>query len=260
MNTNTSIPATAGNDSNSLITVSEVAEQVGREILESQFEPGAWATALYQCEGKRQDAIALYTQLRVRRLTKQRRVRLAKVRSFESRRIVHCMGDQSTRDSIARTIQAMLGNPHRDKSVNYVKPRLSIVWLAILFFGIAGTVSSLGRLFATLLPDFMANQVTMFALLAGAGAVCCAAIIRQILPKRWIMLGWNTGLVLTCNVVCLMSLFLGTKLIKRAIATDTVAFSAQQVSSPVKTTIVKPTRTAEPYLVSATTTQETGKN
>jgi len=260
MNTITSIPASAGNDPNSLVTVSEVAEQVGREILGSQFEPGAWATALYKCEGKRQDAIALYTQLRVRRLTKQRRVRLAKVRSFESRRIVHCMGDQSTRDSIARTIQAMLGNPRRDKSVNYVKPKLSIVWLAILFFGIAGTVSSLGRLFTTLLPDFLAHQVTLIALLAGAGTVCGAMIIRHFLPKRWIMLGWNTGLVLTCNVVCLMSLFLGTKLIKRAIATDTVAFPSQQVSIPVKTTIVKSARTAEPYLVSATTAKKTGGN
>lgn len=260
MNTSTSSPATAGIDSNSLITVSEVAEQVGREILESQLEPGAWATALYQCEGKRQDALALYTQLRVRRLTKQRRVRLAKIRSFESRRIVHCMGDQTTRDSIAETIQAMLGNPCRDKSMNYLKPRLSIMWLAILFFGIAGTVSSLGRLLATLLPEFLENQVTLVALLAGAGAVCCAVIIRQLLPKRWLMLGWNTGLVLTCNVVCLMSLFLGTKLIKQAIATDTVAFSAQPVSSPVKTTIVKPTRTAEPYLVSATTTAEKAGN
>lgn len=260
MNTHTTNPAAAGIDSNSLVTVSEVAEQVGREILESQFEPGAWATALYECEGKRQDALALYTQLRIRRLTKQRRIRLAKVRSFESRRIVHCMGDQSTRDSISRTIQAMLGNPRRDKSMNYVKPQLSITWLAILFFGMAGTVASLGRLLSALLPDFLANQVTLIALLAGAGAVCGAMIIRQFLPKRWIMLGWNTGLVLTCNVVCLMSLFLGTKLIKRAIATNTVAFPAQQVSTPVKTAIVKPARTAEPYLVSATTTKGTAEN
>ncbi len=63
MKSRNSSPATAGRDSNTLVTVSEVAEQVGREILESRLEPGAWATALYECDGKRQDALALKPSL-----------------------------------------------------------------------------------------------------------------------------------------------------------------------------------------------------
>ena len=64
MKTEKTTPAQVAKESNTLVTVTEVAEQVGREILESRLEPGAWATALYECGGKRQDALALYARLR----------------------------------------------------------------------------------------------------------------------------------------------------------------------------------------------------
>lgn len=274
MKSRNSSPATAGRDSNTLVTVSEVAEQVGREILESRLEPGAWATALYECDGKRQDALAVYTRLRVRQLTKQRRVRLAKVSRFESRKLAICMGDQATRDSIARTVQEMLGNTTRGTSMNFAKPKLSIIWLAILFFGTAGTVSSFGRLFAHLLPESIAHPLTLVALLAGVGAVWSAMVLRYYLPKRWIMLGWNSGLVLTCNVLCLSSVFLGTKVIKNAVATGAAPLAVeQQAAAPVRTTLNPatsqnaPVRISirksgdpkEPYLVSATPEKSSGK-
>lgn len=274
MKASNSTSAPAGKDSNTLITVSEVAEQVGREILEARLEPGAWATALYESDGKRQDALAVYTRLRVRQLTKQRRVRLAKVSMFESRRLAICMGDQATRDSISRTIQEMLGSPARGKSINFVKPRLSLVWLTILFFGTAGTVSSFGRLFSHLLPDSLAHPLTLIALLAGVGAVWSAMVLRYYLPKRWIMLGWNTGLVLTCNVLCLSSVFLGTKVIKRAVSTGASPISIQQAAAPVRTKLSPatsqngPVRTTirktggpkDTYLVSAAPVKSPGKN
>jgi hypothetical protein len=276
MKSRNSSPATAGRDSNTLVTVSEVAEQVGREILESRLEPGAWATALYECDGKRQDALAVYTRLRVRQLTKQRRVRLAKVSNFEARRLAICMGDQATRDSIARTVQEMLGNsPTRGKAKNFAKPRMSLIWMSILFFGTAGTVSSFGRLFSHLLPESVSHPLTLVALLAGVGAVWSAMVLRYYLPKRWIMLGWNSGLVLTCNLLCLCSVFLGTKLIKRAVATgaNPLAAEQQQASAPVRTTLNPatsqnaPVRTSirksghpkEPYLVSAAPAKTSGK-
>jgi hypothetical protein len=275
MKTRNSTTATAGRESNTLVTVSEVAEQVGREILESRLEPGAWATALYQCDGRRQDALAVYTRLRVRQLTKQRRVRLAKVSSFESRRLAICMGDQATRDSIARTIQEMLGNPTRGKSINFVKPRISLIWLSILFFGTAGTVSSFGRLFSHLLPQSLAQPLTLIALLAGVGAVWSAMVLRYYLPKRWIMLGWNTGLVLICNVLCISSVLLGTKVIKRAVATGTNPLASEQQAVPtvrpthlpatsqnlpVRTTIRKTAISKEPYLVSASPEKSSAKH
>lgn len=275
MKSRNSSPATAGRDSNTLVTVSEVAEQVGREILESRLEPGAWATALYECDGKRQDALAVYTRLRVRQLTKQRRVRLAKVSNFEARRLAICMGDQATRDSIARTVQEMLGHGGTRKAKNFAKPRMSLIWMSILFFGTAGTVASFGRLFSHLLPESITSPLTMVALLAGVGVVWSAMVLRYYLPKRWIMLGWNSGLVVTCNLLCLSSVLLGTKLIKKAVASgdSPLAAEQQQAASPVRTTLNPatsqntPVRTSirksadpkEPYLVSATPAKTTGK-
>lgn len=254
MNSATSKPAPAGNDSNTLITVTEVAEQVGREILESQLEPGAWATALYESGGKRQEALALYARLRVRALTKHRRVRLEKVKSFESRRLVHCMGDKATRELLAKTIQDMLQSSRRGRSLNFMKPKLSFLWLFILFVGSAGTVASFGRLFSVHLPELLIHSLTPVALFAGVGSVSAALLLRYCLPKRWIMLGWNTGLIAVCNLVCLSSLFLGTKVIKHAVAAGNADFPMQQVSaSPAKATPAKPTGMANPYMVSTRT-------
>lgn len=260
MNTPNSKPANAGKESNALVTVTEVAEQVGREILESKLEPGAWATALYESGGKRQEALALYARLRVRKLTKQRRIRLAKVRSFESRRLSKCMGDNETREMIAKTIQDMLLNNRSGQSKNFMKPRLSIIWLFVLFIGTAGTVASLGRLFLKDIPESLGNPVTLVSLLAGVGAVWGALVLRVFLPKRWVMLGWNTGLVVTCNVVCLSSLFLGTKVIRRAIAIGADPAAVQQSPLPIKTTQNTNEPKREPYLVSTRSGNEPVKN
>ncbi|MCU0749370.1 MAG: hypothetical protein MUF13_07480 [Akkermansiaceae bacterium] len=260
MNTPNSKPANAGKESNALVTVTEVAEQVGREILESKLEPGAWATALYESGGKRQEALALYARLRVRKLTKQRRIRLAKVRSFESRRLSKCMGDNETREMIAKTIQDMLINNRSGQSKNFMKPRLSIIWLFVLFIGTAGTVASLGRLFLKDIPESLGNPVTLVSLLAGVGAVWGALVLRVFLPKRWIMLGWNTGLVVTCNVVCLSSLFLGTKVIKRAIAIGADPAAVQQSPMPLKTAQNNNEPKRNTYLVSTRSDEGPAKN
>jgi len=262
MNPSSSTPAPAGKDSNTLITVSEVAEQVGREILESRLEPGAWATALYECKGRKQDALALYTRLRIRQLSKQRRVRLAKVRSFESRRLLICMGSQTTRDSLAKTIQEMLGHTKsRGSSANFMRPRLSIVWLSVLFFGTAGTVATLGRLVANRFPEFALEPIMLVALLTGVASVWCAMVVRRFLPKRWIMLGWNRGLVVTCNILCLSSLLLGTKVINQTMAADTPGLVPQKVASaPVRVRPMKHPDIKETYLVSAPAAKRSGKN
>ena len=100
----------------------------------------------------------------------------------------------------------------------------------------------------------------LIALLAGVGTVWSALVLRYFLPKRWIMLGWNSGLVVACNVVCLTSLFLGTKVIKHAIATDTVVLPIrQQTAAPMKPTAAKPVRKVDSYLVSAGAAQPDSK-
>lgn len=252
------LAARDGSESSTLITVTEVAEQVGREILESRLEPGAWATALYECGGKRQDALAMYARLRVRKLTKQRRIRLAKVRSFESRRLNKCMGDQATRELLAKTIQEMLDSPKRGSALNFMKPKLSVLWLMVLFIGAAGTTASLARLHDEKLAGLIPQPMSLVALLAGVAAVAGAVVLRYFLPKRWVMLGWNSGLVVACNVVCLSSLFFGTKVIRRAIAADTVVFPTHQTApAPVKVVVTKP---SPAYLVSAPIRKDAAEN
>jgi hypothetical protein len=251
MNSQQSDSKGAGTNPQVQNNVAEVAEQVGREILESRLEPGAWATALYECGGRREDALAMYARLRIRALTSQRRVRLVKVHRLESRRLTKCMGDQGTRESIARSIQEMIYNTRQGDSLNFVKPKLSAIWLTLLFIGSAGTVASMGRLVAAHLPGSFAHSVMLIALLAGVGTVWSALILRYFLPKRWIMLGWNSGLVVACNIVCLTSLFLGTKVIKHAIATDSVVLPIrQQAAAPMKPTAAQPVRKVDSYLVS----------
>lgn len=218
-----------------LNAVAEVAEQVGREILESRLDPAVWATALAECNGRRQEAIAVYTRLRTRQLNKLHRLQQSKNRSFETRRIAKCMGDNATRESLAKTIQEMLYQTRGSKGGNYVKPRLSLLWLLLLFVGTTGSVASLGRLFAPKLPEFLVDPLVFVSVLCGIAAVWGALVLRFFLPKRWIMLGWNSGLVVACNVACLSSLFLGTKVIKRAIATDLAVLPFhQQAAAPVK--------------------------
>jgi hypothetical protein len=223
-------PKDAGMSSASL----EVTEQVGREILESRLDPAVWALALAECNGRKQEAIAAYTRLRTRQLSKVHRLQHVKNRSFETRRIAKCMGDNATRESLAKTIQDMLYNTRSTKGGNFAKPRLSLIWLALLFVGTAGSVASLGRLFAPQLPEFIVDPLVFVAILAGIGAVWAALVLRFFLPKRWIMLGWNSGLIIACNVACLSSLFLGTKVIRRAVATDSVAVPGLNQSAPGK--------------------------
>lgn len=237
MKTSQSTAAKAGGDSNVLVTVTEVTEQVGREILESQMEPGAWATALYECGGRRQDAFARYAQIRVRQLTEQRRIRLAKVRSLESRRLTHCMGEAAASKSIAKTIQEMLLQNRRGRSINFVKPKFPLIWLFLLFVGTAGTVASLGRLWRHEIPDSLTHPLALTAILSGVGAVWAAVILRYCLPKRWVMLGWNTGLVVICNLVCLSSLFAGTKVIKNTVVSGHTPLSTPHSET---TTILGP--------------------
>jgi hypothetical protein len=201
----------------------EVTRQVGREILESRLDPAVWALALAECNGRKQEAVAVYTRLRTRQLSKVHRLQRVKNRSFETRRIAKCMGDNATRESLAKTIQEMLHATRVTNTGNFAKPRLSLVWLLLLFVGTAGSVASLGRLFSPHLPEFVVNPLFLVSVLFGVAVVWAALVLRYLLPKRWIMLGWNSGLIIACNVVCLGSLFLGTKVIRRAIATDSVA-------------------------------------
>lgn len=262
MNKDNATPANPGKDPRVLAAAREVAEQVGREILESRLEPGAWATALAESKGRKQEALAAYTRIRVRQLTKIHRMQKVKNRSFESRRIAKCMGDNETREAIARTIQDMLHNSRSDGSTkNYFKPKVSFLWLMLLFIGTAGSVASLCRMLVPRFPEHFNHPPVLIAALAGVATVWGALVLRYFLPKRWVALGWNTGIVVACNLVCLCSLFLGTKLIKQAVARGTSVVPAQEAARPVKapSTAKKETK-RDTYLVSSKQRPDTDKN
>lgn len=184
----------------------EVAEMVGKEILETRLEPGAWATALAECEGRKQEAIGMYAKLRMERLKPTRRLQSAKGESFEARRLAKCIGVIPCRPSMARSVQDMLQSPERGKEMNFLKPKLSVIWVFALMLGAAGSVASVGRLAGLQVPG-----LSVLAALLVLGGVFA---LRAWLPKRWIMLGWNSGMVTACNVVCLMSLVFGAKIVK----------------------------------------------
>lgn len=184
-----------------------VAEQVGQEIIQNRLEPGAWANALAASGGKRQEALAAYARIRMQQVTAQSRMRSAKAQSLEARRLTTCLG--------IKTVQDLLNRSNRGGQLNLIKPRLSVVWLFILLVGSAGTVASMGRLLGDVVPDRFERWIPVVALICGMSAVAGVLMLRALLPKRWVMLGWNTALTTACTVACFGSLCLGAKLIAR---------------------------------------------
>jgi hypothetical protein len=188
-----------------------IAEQVGQEIIQNKLEPGAWATALAAGGGRHQEALAAYARIRMQQVSAQSRLRRAKALSLEARRLNTCLG--------IKTVQDLLKRSNRGGQLNLIKPRLSVVWLAILLVGSAGSVASIGRLLGDVVPDRLERWVPAMALLCGlaavAGVLMLRALLRALLPKRWVMLGWNTALTTTCTLVCFGSLCFGAKLIAR---------------------------------------------
>jgi hypothetical protein len=184
-----------------------IAEQVGQEIIQNKLEPGAWANALAASGGKRQEALAAYARIRMQQVTAQSRMRRAKAQSLEARRLTTCLG--------IKTVQDLLNRSNRGGQLNLIKPRLSVVWLFILLVGSAGTVASMGRLLGDVVPDRFERWIPVAALICGMSAVAGVLMLRALLPKRWVMLGWNTALTTACTVACFGSLCLGAKLIAR---------------------------------------------
>jgi hypothetical protein len=185
----------------------EIAERVGQEIIQNRLEPGAWATALAASGGKRQDALAAYARIRMQQISAQRRLRRDKAQSFEARRLTTCLG--------IKTVQDLLQRSNRGGQLNLIKPRLSYIWLGILLVGSAGAAASVGRLLGDLVPDRLERWIPAMALLCGMAAVGGVLMLRALLPKRWVMLGWNTGFTTLCSLACFASLCFGAKLISR---------------------------------------------
>jgi hypothetical protein len=164
--------------------------------------------ALSASGGSRQKALACYARLRIQRLSAHRQLSLEKQKSFETRRLVKCYGVKSVRDLLQRA--------HPERQLNFLKPQISVMLMVILFVGSAGSVGALGRLFHSSMPSELESMLPLLAVLAGLCMVAGAMSLRFFLPKRWIMLGWNSGLLCACSMACFLSMLGGVKLIARA--------------------------------------------
>jgi hypothetical protein len=208
---------------------SEAARAVGREVLELRLDPAAWATALSASGGNRQKALSHYARIRIESLERQIKTRVDKIVSLERRRLKQCLGGPQVQPDIALSVREMLDGPRRERPLNFPKPCLSLLWLVILWVGSTGMFATTGQLLVAHLAEGIANHLVMISALCGLAMVGGALVLRLKLPKPWILQGWNTGLVTVCNLVCLSSLFLGTKVIKRSMATDSMGFASQRV-------------------------------
>ena len=208
-----------------------IAEQVGQEILENRLDPATWATALSASGGKKQEALAVYARLRIQGVAHHRKLRIEKVKSFECRRVYKCFG--------VKNVQDLLQRAHPNKQLNFVKPRLSIVLLSILFIGSAGGIGAQGRLHSSALPDSLVTTLPLLAMLCGLIIVAGAMVLRYTLPKRWIMLGWNSALLGACSIACFGSLVGGVKLMARAAPLGAVEESAEPVAIMISPTTVQ---------------------
>ena len=211
----------------------DVAKQVGREILENRLDPGTWAQALSSSGGERQEALAAYARIRIQQVTTRRRLRNSKVKSFEFRRVTKCFGVKTVHDLLQRS------NP--GKQLNFLKPRLSLFSLMTLGIGAAGCVAAAGRLLEASLPEKLATLLPVVALVCGLAAITAVISLRFILPKRWIMLGWNAGMQFACMVACFASLLFGVKLIAHAppLETSHVTKAKPLVASTEKPVLIK---------------------
>lgn len=205
----------------------DVAAQVGQEILGNRFDPAVWATALSASGGRRQEALAAYARIRIERLSLHRRLSREKVKSFESRRVNMCFGVKSVKDLLQRA------HPHRQ--LNFLKPRMSIMLMVILFIGSTGSVGVIGRLLGSSLPAVLESILPWVAGVAGLAMVAAVMSLRFVLPKRWIMLGWNSGLLCVCSMACFGSLLGGVKLIARAAPLEAATAPADSMAASTVT-------------------------
>lgn len=211
---------------------SDIARMVGREILDNRLDPATWATALSEGGGN-QEALAAYVRLRMRQVGTRRRDVRNRADSFNFRRVSQCFG--------VKTVQDLLQRSHPGRQLNFLRPRLSVLSLMTLGIGAAGSAGSLGRLLGEALPYRMSSVLPLLAILFGLGVVVSAVMLRFILPRRWIMLGWNSGLAALCMLVCACSLFLGVKLISRAPPMDfRKALLKDDAANAAKPVLVKP--------------------
>jgi len=182
-----------------------ISKRVGEEVLTRNFEPGVWAQALAAVSGGRDEALAEYSRLRIAQLMgQQKRVR-ERAESMEFRRLHSCLG--------VTTVAELLRGMSRVGAANLPRPRLPMLWLAIMAVGLGGCLAAMVNLFAGTSPASTAPWLPVAALCGGLALVALGGVVTRLLPNHVLRWVWGEGAVAACGLACLASLMLGTKLL-----------------------------------------------
>jgi hypothetical protein len=180
-----------------------IAERVGREILHRRYCPSAWASALVAARDSGADVTVEYARIRIANLEKQQQQQQDKAESLELRRLKTGTAVKSVRDLVTEG----RGRPNRSRSS---RPDLSLPWLLGLLLGSAGTIGCLIRLLGGPSAGSVAPGV---GLLGGAAAAATVVALWALLPRRWVRAGYHLVLGSSTMAACLLSFFLGARLI-----------------------------------------------
>lgn len=220
-------PATLPTGSGDLvIDVSEsISTRVGREILNSEFDAGAWARALARVKDSRADVVAEYARIRIHQLMGHENRLRGKVEQLETRRLRSCLGIKSARDLLLRS--------NRGGRMNLPRPRLPLHWLALLGIGLAGSIASLLRLADERLPEPLLHAAPWLGLVLAGLLVPLLVLASLATPPRTLRLLWGRGLVALGALACLGSMALGAKVLEKHPHRGSVRTAIQSVPAAV---------------------------
>lgn len=180
-----------------------IPTRVGEEILQSRFSPAAWADALLAARENESEATAEYARIRTAELKREQHRRDLKDEQLEQRRLKCGGGVKSVKDLIKRPGQF-------ENSPLNQRPSLSLMWLFALLIGSVGTVGCGLRLFGAAQGE---QSPLPAALLCGVSIVAVFVAMWALLPKHWLRFGYQTGLGGATALACMMSFYLGSKVL-----------------------------------------------
>lgn len=149
----------------------EVSGLVGNEILEGRLQPAAWAMALANSSGSRDEAVSHYARLRLESLSSENQFRKRKLAALESRR--------------SSGFKKLIPEPSAPSRLNQKRERLNLppFWLAAMWLSVTGACSSAVRLFLSDSNRFIAHAGISPHVALGAALVCLAVVVHVAIPR-----------------------------------------------------------------------------
>jgi len=149
----------------------EVSGLVGNEILEGRLQPAAWAMALANSSGSRDEAVSHYARLRLESLASENQFRKRKLAALESRR--------------SSGFKKLVPETQVPSRINQKRERLNLppFWLAAMWLSVTGACSSAVRLFLSDSNRFIAHAGISPHIALGAALVCLAVAVHVAIPR-----------------------------------------------------------------------------